>query len=540
MQEKLSPKPSASQCAATLQSWLDQCREQHDCSTELLSTRLPKRVIDVSTSVPFLYEGGNNVGCYAALSHCWGNCQPLLSTKESVIVWKKGLPVGELSRTFRDAIELCRELQIAYLWIDSLCIIQDDLSDWAIESAKMQEIYRNAYLVISAAHAVDGNDGLFTNWTHRSVDLFNRDGKPNGIYVRRLVSHEALCSNEYRDPDVSPTGATLPLFDRAWALQERLLSRRIIHFIREEMVFECLYGRKCECGGIVPTYGISLWRPPILYPLGAAPTDILLWRYAIMEYTRRALTKSSDRLHAISGLAHFMSNGRWGKYIDGMWENDLVNQLMWRARIEVQHDEEGSKVYTSPSWSWASVNCPVVYDGFKYITAIQVISVSNVNRGLDLSPRLSNARLTVRGLIAEMSYLQARFGRDRANPVHIVHHESPWPNTYLFHPDMSLGEYSNSCFRLALPAPGSTLYLLLLGMHDEGTGTDLKGKFHRPKFCLVLQRVPTVENTYIRIGTCDLYSPWDVKRKIEVEKVSMKVQADFEQWFQEEKTIHII
>ena len=124
------------------------------------------------------------IGRYAALSHCWGSFQPLVSIKNDIKARKQGLYQDELPRIFRDAVELCRELRVAYLWIDSLCIIQDDDSDWTIESSKMQDIYRNACLVISAVHTADSRGDLFTDHTHRSLDLFDSEGRPYGIYAQ--------------------------------------------------------------------------------------------------------------------------------------------------------------------------------------------------------------------------------------------------------------------------------------------------------------------------------------------------------------------
>ncbi len=276
------------------------------------------------------------------------------------------------------------------------------------------------------------------------------------------------------------------------------------------MVFECLHGRTCECGGLGPGYRrISLGRPPILHPLGAdaSPPDMTLWLFAVMEYTRRCLTKPSDRLHAISGLAQFMSNDQWGKYIDSMWEQDLVKQLMWRTKSGSNYNEKTSKDYTSPSWSWASVNYPIEYNRVVCETLTQVISVKNKNSGLDLLTRSSNARLTVRGLVAEVSYAQSRSGPRSPKVSHIVQHQSPWPNTYRFHPDMSWREYSISCWRPEFPIPGSTLFLILWGVHNTGVELHTTAKLHLLKFSIVLQRAPATDNTYVRIGIYYLHLP---------------------------------
>ncbi len=78
-------------------------------------------------------------GEYAALSHCWGMAQPTCLNKDTVADLMKGVKTDTLPRSFRDAIWLAHELSIPYIWIDRLCILQDDPEDWARESADMNK-----------------------------------------------------------------------------------------------------------------------------------------------------------------------------------------------------------------------------------------------------------------------------------------------------------------------------------------------------------------------------------------------------------------
>ena len=118
------------------------------------------------------------------------------------------------------------------------------------------------------------------------------------------------------------------------------------------MVFECSYGRICECGGTErdhPRRGS--WRRPPIAPLGAfkSPPPIKLWLLLVKDYTSQYLTKPSDLLHAISGLAESMNDYQWGNYVFGMWQKDIAIQLLWTCSGYRLTDLEESKAYTVPS-----------------------------------------------------------------------------------------------------------------------------------------------------------------------------------------------
>jgi hypothetical protein len=95
-----------------------------------------------------LYESSGNVGCYVSLSHCWGDSvYPAKTTSQTLDQNRKSIPWSTLPKTFQDAIFFTRWLRIRYLWIDSLCIIQDSREDWLEESVKMMHIYQNLMLL---------------------------------------------------------------------------------------------------------------------------------------------------------------------------------------------------------------------------------------------------------------------------------------------------------------------------------------------------------------------------------------------------------
>jgi hypothetical protein len=125
---------------------------------------------------------------YNALSHCWGSGQPIIRTVKDNIaeLRKNGIALGDLPRTFQDAVEICRRLGVKYVWIDSLCIIQNDSQDWHNQAPRMASVYKNSFITIAASKAHDPSEGCFsdTHWSFRSKPLPGY----SGILIRRVSS----------------------------------------------------------------------------------------------------------------------------------------------------------------------------------------------------------------------------------------------------------------------------------------------------------------------------------------------------------------
>ncbi|KAG8670780.1 hypothetical protein FPOAC1_004014 [Fusarium poae] len=165
---------------------------------------------------------------YVALSHCWGDlpmedrskCQFEGGNEETFCL-------EDLPKTFRDAIELTRSIGKEYIWIDSLCINQKDKEDWKRESETMHEVFKNAYCTIAATSSKDSQQGfLRESMTIPAGPLSSRDLDSFGTYFERFVENGILNT-------------------RAWVLQERALSRRIIHFTEQQPFWECGGGMTC-------------------------------------------------------------------------------------------------------------------------------------------------------------------------------------------------------------------------------------------------------------------------------------------------------
>jgi hypothetical protein len=99
----------------------------------------------------------------ATLSHCWGSHKFLTLGRVDPDAFRTRVPAEVPLKTFRDAIEMARFLCIDYLWIDSLCILQNDPHDWKRESLSMTSLYGGSFVNLAASRAIDGSASCFCN-----------------------------------------------------------------------------------------------------------------------------------------------------------------------------------------------------------------------------------------------------------------------------------------------------------------------------------------------------------------------------------------
>lgn len=191
---------------------------------------LPSRLLDLGRLSDWkeirLQKTGGAQGHHAALSHSWGRSGHFTTSRDSIAARKEGIKIGELPRTSRDAVEIVKRLGLRYLWIDSLCLCQVDVEDWARESAKMAAVYSNSFITIAADGAKDNSEGLFSRRSvrrHVPVRLSSHNGSSISLLTFLLSSNKEAFSWRY----VEMWGE--PLSERAWALQERLLPKRVLH-----------------------------------------------------------------------------------------------------------------------------------------------------------------------------------------------------------------------------------------------------------------------------------------------------------------------
>ncbi len=242
------------------EKWIQACGQTHqDCTVQ--SPPLPTRVIDVgedrTSGVVRLVENSSATasGRYVALSHCWGRSNLPTTTKENRKQRLESISLQEMSKSFAEAIAVTRFLGLRYIWIDSLCIVQNDFEDWEAEAAKMHLVYSNAFLTVSITGAKDGSVGCFPGLANKKYAKLPYAGKgcmSGDIYAT------ALPPVKEADTDRYIIMGTEPLSDRGWCFQERVLSRRILHFASDQMYFECLNGFLGEDGLRIPTRYLTI------------------------------------------------------------------------------------------------------------------------------------------------------------------------------------------------------------------------------------------------------------------------------------------
>ena len=325
---------------------------------------------------------------YLTLSHRWGDHRILCLRTDNIEEMRRRVLEPAISKTFREAMLVVKALGERYIWIDSLCIIQDspNRSDWFEESAKMHAIYANAFCNISATGAFDGRDGCFFDRYPFCVQPLRieiaRDGIPHlpgGIYF--CVDWDIWCTNI----------DNAPLTLRAWVVQERLLSKRVLHFGQRQIFWECQESQSCETfpysvpprlqrerRNIHSAMNPDIVETQVTIPQGQSRHELhayALWNSIVETYTRADLTMEDDKLVAIMGLAQHVQKLLDQKYFAGLWEKHFADQLLWSPSSE----NFKPRKYIAPSWSWASSIGPIYAWSIKNVTSddtiIQIVNV---------------------------------------------------------------------------------------------------------------------------------------------------------------------
>jgi hypothetical protein len=254
---------------------------------------------------------------YAALSLCWGRHKFTTLMRNKLEKFRVRIPLEELTKTFKDAIHTTRFLGLHYLWIDSLCVLQDDPDDWMRESFSMSGVYGAATINIAASDAVDGSVGCFfghhTPWRCQIRAKFN--GKDSLFDCIPSEYHSVI--------------KDAPLATRGWVTQELFLSRRTLHFTRNEIFWECHE----KVASVTFPKRVPLWGQitPKILSLGKRLMTHAVWFRLAKEYSLCKLTLPRGRLVAISGLARFFQAQIDDDYVAGLWKKGLESQLLWTA-----------------------------------------------------------------------------------------------------------------------------------------------------------------------------------------------------------------
>jgi hypothetical protein len=211
---------------------------------------MPTRLIDLKSKND---PNNLNLDCsehrqdkrYVALSHRWGDPdkhKSICLLIDNLEQWQRHINLSKLPQTFQDAVKITRQLGIRYLWIDSMCILQDSQEDWKTECQKMEDVFSFANVTVSATCSSGVKDGFikpdsvqnFRQRTAYPLDFVTENEERTRFYL--------CCAIDDFKRDVEEA----ELSTRGWVFQERALSRRIIHFTQTQLYWECGEGIRSE------------------------------------------------------------------------------------------------------------------------------------------------------------------------------------------------------------------------------------------------------------------------------------------------------
>jgi hypothetical protein len=337
---------------------------------------MPRRLLNLGSSMgnhdPILFEPKEPVP-YVCLSYCWGpNVDDILKTTTKTLkIHYQGIRLSSLPKTISDAVFFCRGLKLQYLWVDSLCIVQDDIQNWLADSGQMHEIYSNALITLAIKEPASCKTGFLgkqrfgSDWQQKLIiqDMPEAGGPRKTLFIRPST-HTA-----------PPAYERCSLDQRGWSLQESTLSKRRLCFDGNEMTWECAHRTICECGHTSwDNSDLAFVRVGHLLKR-SSDNPFSLWRDLVEEYSARHLTNSGDKLIAISALAKLFHDGfRNSKgepltYLAGVWREDFLYGITWSVDQSQSHSypRKLAPQYRAPTWSWASIDMPVQYKPGKII-----------------------------------------------------------------------------------------------------------------------------------------------------------------------------
>jgi len=357
-------------------------------------SQLPHRVLDLrckevsfSADICLLNNATQYYEPYFALSHRWSTKPSLKLTTKNFDALCKNISFQSLSRTFQDAVVFCRLMKVHYLWIDALCIKQDDEDDWRKESISMGHIYENAKCVIMAHITSDGflEKSLLSR---ASIKLDSPEPSGGSAPCVSLMDSSSFCINNS------------PLSIRGWVFQERMLAKRAVHFMTEHILMEDMGNITSEHCPDQYTSQRDQKRALFSHEKMDSQEFCGLWAGMVEDYSACELTQSKDKIPAISGLAKvFSGRGHGQHFLAGLWSENLSQQFLWVSTSSSAHREQ----WRAPSWSWASLDGTVKFLRVSEGVEQRKFTIEGFWSGQENQPRWVDGPclLAVRGSVVE-------------------------------------------------------------------------------------------------------------------------------------------
>ena len=355
-------------------NWYQDCLEHHTLCTAPDPAFRPTRLIEIVNdhSVRLIISQNKDLKeSYVAFSHCWGKAKTLKLLEENLSELQAGISDSDLPTSYREALLVCRSMGFRYIWIDSLCIIQDSFRDWQREALMMKDVYQNSTLNLCASAAAENSE---TSFSSRDVSLI----PPLMVtpsWTDESENAETWCISLF--DMYTEEVENSPLISRAWVVQEHFLSHRSLHMTKSQLWWACRKNLACE------TYPSGFPKESLRQSPGRLeedPSDSgdpeedkrehdARWYRLVEDYARCGLTVSTDKLIAFAGVAQtFIKIFKQDQYVAGMWTSQMPLALCWStAAMSLTYRPRD---YIAPSWSWASVKgviqMPFIHDRICY------------------------------------------------------------------------------------------------------------------------------------------------------------------------------
>ncbi|EPE30364.1 hypothetical protein GLAREA_03331 [Glarea lozoyensis ATCC 20868] len=407
--------PASQRSLYDLRYEIECCVSRHkQCNIRSVLDSMPRRLLKITPIgdeylVTLQMTEGRQQEKYVALSYCWGGVQRFCLKTSNVEAFTDSINFRQLPATIQDAVVATHHFGLQLLWVDALCIIQDDPEDKAAEISRMGAIYSLAYVTIVASRSRSAQEGFLFPRLNSDVvcseieflEVSLRSLTPEGNIGHIVLT---LCRRGRSDDE--------PLDRRGWTLQELLLSPRVVRITQTQSLFICCeettdhqldqkdmnmgepkhtreitrcnyyYDGLFDRGDYSIKYNLGvaeklnpILRPNLenmgldwdiiardISPVCGSMSTIDHWNKLVEAFTKRSLSNPSDRLLALSAIAQHFGKVFQDNYVAGMWGFSLLLQLLWTPHLETNAANALTarpSVYTGPSWSWASLTVGV-------------------------------------------------------------------------------------------------------------------------------------------------------------------------------------
>jgi hypothetical protein len=359
-QYTILPKAGSTLQFLLIDKWLRDCDSGHSHRKHFLSP-LPTRVLDIGDSwdpivLRLRMTDELEFGKYVALSHRWGEGDKEFLTLESNIDDRcKSIEFDMLPKTFQDAIIVTRMLGLRFIWIDSICIVQDSRSDVVFECSRMEAVFASAYVTVAATSAKSCRDGFLSRLDEVPFRLPGINGDTS------------LCVSKAKT-DFSRDVVDGNLNQRGWVFQERALSRRTIHFTATQTYWECESAIRCEIDDQIIGELDPLSSSNFPSSLSFSKTRPSAFQYCFTKYSKLDLTCPEDKPSAILGLEYRLAVFYRTPSMFGILGDFFGESLLWKSDGNTMEpikpiymDPVGPRQVAVPSWSWMAYTGAISY-----------------------------------------------------------------------------------------------------------------------------------------------------------------------------------